>query len=528
MRRSREVSAGAVVILALLACFFFLRPGPQRRANQAPGQAGFITTPENGPRAPSASGQEPRRKSRGTTESAQLPLSSNANLRRGADERFPAQLDLLVLDSTTRLPIAGATVKAMNRATRETVAEQVLPEGRGTMDLPTGPLYLSFDHPDYQERGLWIELNSTVGLVSRQTIELRREVEVSGTVRDQNGAPVSEAEILLFGGDPRHRRPQILTGADGKFNCRVLVGSINGTVIKGENRTTFASQATLSRPNVLDITLPITSATISFTGRVLNQKGEPVEGALVRVLRPGRRGSGYSQKTEEDGTFAFTFPPFLTDGIVTISAPGVTDRAERVPLTADVQRDFVIDSQPAFTVTLLTPEGEALTKGFRVESIGPSAPRITRLRDGRFCAAAYPVEIRAVAVDSGYGNSDVARLSAYEPEVTLRIEPGGNLSGRAVDLSGRSITRFSYLLLQGHNLYLSQSLIDSPDGSFAVRHVAPGAYTLNIVADGYRMQGREIEIEAGHDYFVEMILQPEAGRQGARTPHPHRSVRPNR
>ncbi len=518
MRRSREIMAGGVIILALLASFLLLSREPKRPASDSAGQPGFVTSSKS-PQAPTA--DEQRQRLGDAPKSIQLPPSSNAKLRRGADGRFPAQLDVLVLDSKTHLPIRGATATAMNRATRETVAEQVLPEGRGTIGLPTGAFYLSFEHPDYQERGLWIEFNNAAGEISRQTIELRREVEVSGTVRDQNGAPVSGATILFLG-DPRRRGPRIVTGTDGKFSCRLPAGPASGNAIKGENRAPFASQVAVTGPNVLNITLPITSATISFTGRVLNQKGEPVEGAVVRVVRPGppRRESGYSQTTEEDGTFAFTLPPLL-DGLVAISAAGARERVERVPLSADVQRDFVIDSQPAFTVTLLTPEGEALTKGFRVEGVGPSASKITRLRDGRFCSAAYPVEIRAIAAESGYGSSEVARLSAYEPEVTLRIEPGGNLSGRAVDPSGRPVSRFSYLLLEGHNLYLSQSLIDSPDGSFAVRHVAPGRYTVNIAADGYRMQGREIQIESGRDCFVEMILQQEPGRHEPRMSRPH-------
>ncbi len=521
MRGSREVVAGVVAFLVLLACLLLLRPDTKRAENRTGGQAGFVTTPESRGRALPGSTHDQRHETRGAAESPQLPPSPDARLRRGADERFPAQLDILVLDSKSRLPIRGARVTAMNRATRETVAEQVLPEGRGTMNLPTGALYLSFEHPDYQERGLWIEFNNAVGLINRQTIELRREVEVSGTVRDQNGAPVSGATILFLG-DPRRRGPQIVTGTDGTFSYRLPAGPVSGNAIKGENRAPFASQVAVTGPNILSITLPITSATISFTGRVLNQKGEPVEGAVVRVVRPGppRRESGYSQATEEDGTFAFNLPPVL-DGLVAINAAGARERVERMPLSADVQRDFVIDSQPAFTVTLLTPEGEALTKGFSVEGVGPSASKITRLRDGRFCSAGYPVEIRAIAAESGYGTSEVVRLSSYEPEVTLRIEPGGNLSGRTVDPSGRPITRFSYLLLQGHNLYLSQSLIDSPDGSFATRHVAPGRYTLNIVANGYRMQGREIEIESGRDCFVEMILQPEPGRHGPRMSRPH-------
>ena len=513
MRRSREIMTGGVIILALLASFLLLSREPKRPASDSASQPGFVTSSRSSPKSPGPSAHEERQRSGDAAESTQLPPASNTRLRRGADERFPAQLDVLVLDSKTHLPIRGATATAMNRATRETVAEQVLPEGRGTIGLPTGAFYLSFEHPDYQERGLWIEFNNAAGEISRQTIELRREVEVSGTVRDQNGAPVSGATILFLG-DPRRKGPQIVTGADGKFSCRLPAGRANGSAVKGANRATFISDVSETSPAVINVTLPITSQTVSFTGHVFNQKAEPVEGAVIRVARADRpaRDASYTQVTQEDGTFALTLPAWAI-GMVSVSAAGASARVERMPFSADVERDFVIETQPAFTVTLLTPEGEALTKGFRVEGLGPSVSKIMKLRDGRYYSTAYPVDIRAVAAEAGYGNSEVVRLSAYEPEVTLRIEPGGNLSGRAVDPSGRPVSRFSYLLLEGHNLYLSQSLVDSPDGSFAVRHVAPGRYTVNIVADGYRMQGREIQIESGRDCFVEMILQQEAGRR---------------
>ncbi len=505
MHRSREIIAAVVIILAPLACFFLLKMKPERPAPQAGGQAGFVTTSTTRPKAPRAFNHEQGPAMRNTAEASQLPPGSKAALRRGADERFPARLDLLVLDSTTHLPIRGVRVTAMNRATQETVAEQVLPEGRGTMDLPTGTLFLTFAHPDYQESRLWIEFTSAVGEINRQTIQLRREVQVSGTVRDQNGAPVSRATVF-FAGHRQRRAGQIITGPDGRFECRLQPGPVSGTAFKAANRASFTSEVAATGATILDITLPITSATISFAGRVLNQKGEPVEGAVIRIRTDSQLPEfGYSQTTEEDGTFVFTLSPSVA-GLVSISAVGARGRVERVPLLADLERDFVIDSQPAFTVTLLTPEGKALTKGFRVEGVGASVAKILKLPDGRYYSTAYPVDIRAIAVESGYGNSEVARLSAYEPEVTLRIEPGGNLRGRAVDPSGRPVSRFSYLLLQGKTLCLSQSMIDSPDGGFIVRHVTPGRYTLRVVADGHPVEEREILIESGRDCFVEMIL----------------------
>lgn len=505
MHRSRETVAGIVIILSLLACLFLLVSRSERPASHTSGQAGFIPTSVSGRKAPGSLSNDQRSGRRDRDGGNRLPPAPNLALRRSADERFPARLDLLVLDAATRLPVSNVRVTAVNRATEETVAEQVLPEGRGTIDLPNGGLVVWLEQKDYQERRLWIEFNTGAGQVSRQTVELRREVQVSGIVHDQYGAPVSGATILFLGS--RRGKEQIVTSLDGRFNCRLPTGPVSGAAFKATNSVRFSSEVTAGSTAVLDITLPITKAMVSFRGRVLNQKAEPIEGAEVRV-RPDSPGldPGFSQTTVEDGAFAFSLPP-SSGAIVSIGAPGTRSHTERLALLADLERDFMIESRPTFNVTLLDPEGKAFTKGFRVEGVGGSVSKIVRLPDGRYYSTDYPVDIHAIAVELGYGNSEVARLSAYEPEITLRIEPGGNLRGRAVDLLGRPISRFSFLHLQGRSLNLSHSLIDSPDGSFAVRHVAPGRYTLRMVANGHRDAQREISITAGRDLFIEMILE---------------------
>ncbi|RPI23542.1 MAG: carboxypeptidase regulatory-like domain-containing protein [Acidobacteria bacterium] len=512
MRRSNEILAGGIIIVTLVCCFLLFRSDLRRpEAVPTPEKAGFIgASAKKVERSAPTPARVPEREIPGSDE-PRLPAPEASRLRRGTDRVPAARLDLLVLDKATRQPVRGVRVTATNRATEETVAEEVLPEGRGSMDLPTGALLLAIEHPEYRKRGLWIEFNSGAGQTSRQIVELVREVQVSGTVRDQNGAPVVAATIQFQGRRPGGSQP-IMTGSDGRFTCRLGPGPVNGTASKGANTAAFSSTIDTGPGYSLDIVLPIKSPTVVFSGRVLDPQGEPIEGAEIR-LRPAeaRRAPIFSTTAGEDGEFAFSIPPCRV-GIVTIMSRGAHQLEERVPLLSDLTRDFTLDSRPSFAVTVLTPEGKALTKGFRVIGVGPGLSILKpRAADNRYYSMSYPIDIQAISVESGYGNSEVARLAAYEPEVTLRIPPGGHLWGRTVDWESRPVTRFSYLLLQGGKLYLSQSLIDSPDGSFSVRHVLPGRYTLRVTNGGGRTE-REITIETGRDCFVEMMLKKEPER----------------
>ncbi len=408
-----------------------------------------------------------------------------------------------MLDGATRQPVKDAKVTAVNRATGDTVTEQQLPEGRGTIQLPTAALRLSIEHPDYRERGLWLEFTSGVQS-SQQVVELTREVRLTGVVRDQNGRVVSGATVRLPGS--RGVRP-VVTGLDGRFECKVGPGTLQGAVIKGADSARFEAVIT-SATRSLDLVLPISSASFTFSGRVLNEKSEPAEGAKVSVKTPaGARESPplHSLTVDEDGTFAISTA--ASAAVVTIVLDGYETIEEAIVITSDVHREFSLRPYPSFSVTLVTPEGDVLTKGFRVTGVGSSISKIRSFPDGRYHATDYPVEIQATVTELGYGNSEVVSLASYEPEIVLKIEPGGTVRGRALDQNGAPIRRFSYLLLQGPKLYLSQSLIDSAEGGFCVRHVAPGRYTLKIVA-GRAEEQREIVVDVSRECLVEVVMKP--------------------
>jgi len=508
MRRSEKIVAGAVIAAILICWLLFDRQGgqPDSSASEEAHFVGIRQASDNRtPVSPSPhEAQTQAEAERGLPGRSARPFP--VKQRGPSDNSMPARLDITVLDGATRQLVKDVKVTAVNRATGDTVTEQQLPEGRGTIQLPTAALRLSIEHPDYRERGLWLEFSSGGVQSSQQVVELVRQVRLTGVVRDQNGRVVSGATIR-FPGSTRDR--PIMTGFDGKFECTVGPGRLEGAITKGADTTGFQADIT-PYTRTLNLILPVTWASVTFSGRVLNEKSEPAEGAKVTVKTLVAEGpppaSGDSLTVQDDGTFALSTVP-LSSAQVRIQLDGYQTIEETVSLTGDLHREYSLEPYNGFSVTLVTPEGELLTKGFRVTGVGSSISKIHRFPDGRYHATDYPVEIQATATELGYGNSEVVSLASYEPEVMLKMEPGGTVRGRVLDENGLPVRRFSFLLLQGPKLYLSQSLIDSAEGAFCVRHVAPGRYTLKIVA-GSGVEQREIDVVVSRECLVDFVMKP--------------------
>jgi protocatechuate 3,4-dioxygenase beta subunit len=194
-----------------------------------------------------------------------------------------------------------------------------------------------------------------------------------------------------------------------------------------------------TRDNV-DITL---SRPSTITGRVVDEAGEPVEGADVRLLhiqfRDGRRrlvdaGGQGTRRTDDRGAYrVYGLPP----GEYIVSA----------------HVSQVVPGHAVFDLPGLTP------------SYAPGT--------------ASPGEARRISVDLGQEVSGV--------EVALARAPTAAISGTVVDAAGRPADRGLILTPSRRSGALAADAIDAridPDGRFAFPNVTPGEYVIQASRGG--------------------------------------------
>jgi hypothetical protein len=190
------------------------------------------------------------------------------------------------------------------------------------------------------------------------------EFSITGTVADENGAPLSNVTVNLTGS----QSTVALTDAQGRFQISGLPTSGSYSVGVNKRHYTFTtSNQTLVRP-VRDVTVAFQARLNhhSITGRLTKQDGTAFSGVSVQLVQ-----SSTTTITDSDGRYSF---PELTAGGTYTIIPSANDLGFGLKfgpgnitfddLSSDKQANFVAVSIPE----LLTISGSEFALAF--DSIG--------------------------------------------------------------------------------------------------------------------------------------------------------------
>ncbi len=292
----------------------------------------------------------------------------------------------------------------------------------------------------------------------------------------------------------------------------------------------------------------------SFAGQVRGEGGDPLPGALVRLVvargsTAALRGPAPRLLTDAEGRFAFSdLPP--GDYLVSVAAPGflpIPRQPVRVEAGADV-RDIVLDLVPGGNLVegIVTDVGGGVIEGALVQAsehreLGPGGPAALSDGDGRYrltlpdgtweLAAGgedYTRRERTVRVDHGPGRADFS------------LVPGSAIGGRVLSRAGGEPIAnavVSFQVKTRHGRVRSSRVADRDEtvvtdaqGRFAVQPLEPGEYMLTAsagglaarvptkvhVAIGEDVVGVEVLVDAAFDArgFVVDAAGPETGVGG--------------
>jgi len=251
------------------------------------------------------------------------------------------------------------------------------------------------------------------------------------------------------------------------------------------------------------------SPVVDLTGIVRDPEGKPVAGAAVRILEPTATRSRGEERllTDAQGEVHFTAPD---DALIEARHPSYAPARARIDFTARVHRRVVLKlgerdggaplAEETIAGRVIDARGTAVAGGLvRAEFTG-DLPRAADLRpssmavtddEGHFLLEGLdPGQYEVMATSEGTAPARADAVIAGTRDLVLRLGKGGTIRGTVRDRArGSPIASFTVVVSAKvgpieRQPYTHASTIDAA-GHYEVKGIAPGAYAVTVVAQGY-------------------------------------------
>lgn len=542
----RRVLLWVACVIALLAVLILFGPRPpapptggasdaRRPEAPAPAPAGVApdaAPPGAGPEAGETSeveAGEPAAPATGGTASASKPTPDHGAIA------------VTAIDTVTRAPLAGVTVRVATEAMPVTTAATDAGGAAHFEDLPPGDYAVAASVPRHTPLARSVSVGS--GETANVCLELVPGGSIAGVVRDAaTGSPVAGALVvdarlrprdLVVADVPERLRervpPESLseTGDDGAFALAYVdAGSVRVRAVHPSYRPAEVTVEVLPAQDVRGVTILI-EAGARIVGHVVESGGGPPPADLSVVAL----GEGSMREVAVDAaTGTFELPGLapgrwslqLADGqghevaSVAVDIAAAETRAIEIVLGAPLTVEGTVTRRgqpvPRAEVSLV-PVESGLRRG------GPSA----RTNDeGHYEIEGIQPGSYVVFVEGGGGPERIrlprpATIEGGTPRATLDIEiPAGAIEGTISDrTTGRPPERSFVVVLHGTrepgDRLFDLVAVDhaSPDGSFRIEGLATGTYRVVAAAPGLAQDERLVEVvEGGATPQVDLVLGP--------------------
>ncbi len=346
--------------------------------------------------------------------------------------------------------------------------------------------------------------------------------ELTGRVVDAAGRPVAGAQVRARSDDAESAEPALGVTADqaGAFRLRalppgqlVLQAEAAGHAPSASVVVTVSDEPGAARQDVvLRLAAPVT-----LRGRVIDERGAGIAGAVVRAMRPMSQVALPRATTDAQGGFALELGPgpvylaaeaqgFAPGHQLGIEVPGpepIITLARGGTITGVVTGHGAPLAHFTVHVTRHAAHGggsDYWTHGMRVVSPDGSY-RMAELVPGRYSVTASapglaPVEQGGVMVAPG-----------SETRVDLALAPGASLVGTVRDARSRGpVAGAAVRLSTGSDTAMTYT---GDAGQFTISDIAPGRRSLEVRHPSYvgRIQSG-IELAVGAPGRVEVTLEP--------------------
>ncbi len=416
----------------------------------------------------------------------------------------------------------------------------------GSFECAAGPGEYFFRAEIGPECPWYAEAVDTVTVRAGETVEatmtLRPAARVRGRVVDARGEGLADVKVLVGEIDARntivHQR-QVFTDAEGRYACSARPGRVNLYVARcGESHRppSWRELPRIEADGETEApTIELLEA-VTVTGVVVNEAGEPMPGAEVRVMREHQQffetavKHGGAMTADEQGRFTLGHlapdetVPFraMAGDACTAEVVKVTPGELEGPLKLVVSTDRpfrlhgrVVDERgrpiPGASVSMLwtsrfdSPEGGPLATTSTLSADNTN-------EDGRFDSGAlwpgddYRVRVKAAGYDSAEAPPVTGESGQTFDVGTVTLKAlAGPIAGKVVDSSGEPIAGarvFTSLVRT------SSAQVSKPDGGFLIEsgeHL--GTRIAFATKPGYRL-GKAL-LEPGAEAKLVLLREDE-------------------
>ncbi|MBT8450498.1 MAG: carboxypeptidase regulatory-like domain-containing protein [Deltaproteobacteria bacterium] len=345
-------------------------------------------------------------------------------------------------------------------------------------DLRPGPYRLVASHDDFAPtESKLVHLRAEAAQDDIELV-LRPGAELSGRVVDERGDALEGIPVELrsgAGGLPR----MSVTATDGSFSFRGVRGEVSVTALPFDLPGVRKAVA-MGDDDLVTVELAVSSTLYTLRGRVVDERGFGVGGALVSVSSksagtPVRR----SAKSDPDGTFSV---PAL---------PETPFELEAAHPAFSVTQMGSIDSMDDVRVVLsagVTLLGEVLDDwsneglaGVRVRLDGPARLESKTRSDGTFVIRRAATGTYDVSFSHPDYETQTERVVLAPPRYVdqpqeldrVRLQPGGSIEGHVLDAYSEHVP--SAEVTWGDPPLWSRGSRSDADGRFVLRGVPAGS-----------------------------------------------------
>lgn len=363
----------------------------------------------------------------------------------------------------------------------------------------------------------WIK-ELKVGKVSVANVTLPLICRMEGTVTDDAGQPVPEANLSVWGGGSSRPYVRTQTGLDGRYTLNIQALGTVTVSASADGYGRWKESVDIDEKETASVD-PVLGRSELVRGQVVDVHGCAVSGVRLR-LKDKKRGS-HSANSQEHGEFEIVAAEGEYSLDVSSSHYKVVEKPKKV--TAP-QEGIVVILERKPTRSLGTVIGEVVDfdtgapiSGLEIDGING---RVT-MRGGEFrISGVYPGRIRFVAEDGDYETAQFQAELAEGATLNLGRREMRRLQSVYVNLSSETgadlqstrafLTRTEQPEREGYRFYKSFNRYVSPGRSWVGR-VVPGEWKL-VVQHG-RHERFETKIQVTEKMTVDVVLKPKAASE---------------